>query len=237
MDRNLHPSLVRVYACPDEAYIAYFDETYTGVNEKGRSFYAVTVSIYRKEELEDLRADLIDIVDNLFNKGRPYWHTTEAIKTEEGKAKYEELLDYLSGNRDVSFITCQTSIRPRSDKQESSKKIAGPEENARRECFKELFGQFLNETANLQGLVFERRKRHEDNDRDKSFFNALKRGGHVPDLSRAWVSPYDEVALWIPDIVGMAYRHRLVMPSDPLGSHFDGYLADSTRVYEFDPPQ
>ncbi len=72
MDRNLHPSLVRVYACPDEAYIAYFDETYTGVNEKGRSFYAVTVSIYRKEELEDLRADLIDIVDNLFNKGRPY---------------------------------------------------------------------------------------------------------------------------------------------------------------------
>ena len=92
VDRNLHPSLVRVYACPDEAYIAYFDETYTGVNETGRSFYAVTASIYRKEELEDLRADLIDIVDNLFNKGRPYWHTTKAIKRKKGKENTKNCL-------------------------------------------------------------------------------------------------------------------------------------------------
>ncbi|MCM0017432.1 hypothetical protein [Corynebacterium diphtheriae] len=78
------------------------------------------------------------------------------------------------------------------------KKITGPEENARRKCFKKLFGQFLNQTENLQGLVFERRKKHEDNDRDKSFFNILKKDGYVPDLSRVWVSPYDGVALWVP---------------------------------------
>ena len=237
MDKNLHPSLVRVYACQEDAHIAYFDETYTGVNDAGRSFYAVTASIYRKEELEDLRTDLIDIVDNFFNKARPYWHTTEAIKTKEGQERYEELLDYLSCHSDVSFITCQTSIKPKTDNQESSKKITGPEENARRECFKKLFGQFLNQTENLQGLVFEKRKRHEDNDRDRSFFNTLKKDGYVPDLSRAWVSPYDEVALWVPDIVGMAYRHKLIMPSAPLGSHFDNYLSSSTYVHEFDPPQ
>ncbi|CAB0618489.1 hypothetical protein BU166_12070 [Corynebacterium diphtheriae] len=67
MGKNLRPSLIRVYACHEDAHIAYFDETYTGINDAGRSFYAVTASIYRKEELEDLRANLIDIVDIFFS--------------------------------------------------------------------------------------------------------------------------------------------------------------------------
>lgn len=171
MKKRLDPSLARIYGlADDEARIAYFDETYTGANEDGRSFYAVTATIYRKEELEDLRSDLVDIVDDFFNKNTPYWHTTEALRTAEGVQKFKELLQHLSSNNDVSFITCQTLVHPKTDEQQGSKKQIGPEENARRECFKEMFKHFLDETMNLKGLVFEKRKNHEDNDRDKSFF-------------------------------------------------------------------
>lgn len=174
MKKQLDPSLARIYGlADDEARIAYFDETYTGTNEDGRSFYAVTATIYRKKELEDLRSDLIDIVDDFFNKNTPYWHTTEALRTAEGVQKFKELLQYLSSNNDVSFITCQTPVHPKTDKQQSSKKLIGPEEDA----------------------------------------------------------------LWVPDIVGMAYRRRLIAPSSELGSWFNDYLCEHTRVHEFGPPQ
>lgn len=238
MGKDPHPSLVRVYNCSDDAQIAYFDETYNGEKDgEGNSFYAVTASIYRKSELEDLREDLIDIVDNFFDKPRPYWHSTEAIQTEEGREKYTELLTYLSEHGDVSFITCQTSIKPRVDEQETSKKVVGPEEDARRECIKKVFEKFLNQAPDLKGLVFEKRREEKDNDRDKSFLKSLAKEGKIPQLERAWVSPYDEVALWVPDIVGLAYRHKRLTPSTPLGSYFDNLLSESVRVYEFDPTQ
>lgn len=238
MEKGPHPSLVRVYNCPDNAQIAYFDETYIGAKDgEGNSFYAVTASIYRRDELEALREDLIGIVDNFFSKPRPYWHSTEAIRTEEGREKYTDLLAYLSENSDVSFITCQTSIELRTDKQEDSKKTVGPEEDARRECIKKVFEKFLNQEPNLKGLVFEKRREQRDNDRDKSFLKSLAKEGKIPRLERAWVSPYDEVALWVPDIAGLAYRHKRLMSSTLLGSHFDNFLSKNARVYEFDPPQ
>ena len=49
-EKRLDPSLARIYGlADDEARIAYFDQTYTGANEDGRSFYAITATIYRKK--------------------------------------------------------------------------------------------------------------------------------------------------------------------------------------------
>lgn len=238
MYKNLHPSLVRVYSCPNEGKIAYFDETYIALKDDAdKAFYAMTASIYRKDELEALRNDLIEIVGDFFEKPRPYWHTTEALHREGGWKKYEELLNYFSHWRDPSFVTCQTTIeRKPDDEQTHLKKELTPEENARRECLKQIFKQFLSKEPDLLGLVFEKRQSQEEDDRDKSFLKALRREVEIPD-KRAWVSPYDEVALWVPDIVGMAYRHKLVRPSTTSGGHFDRYLAASTSVYEFKNPE
>lgn len=235
MGRELHPSLIRVYDCSGEAKIAFVDETYTALRDEGKSFYALTATLYRRDELSTLREDLIEIVDDFFGTSRPYWHTTEALRTSSGRKKYTELLEYLSENEDISFVTCQTAIDPNVPVQTNSKKRTSPEEFARRECLKQAFKRFLNHDPDLQGVVFEKRQSNEENDRDRAFLKALRRRGEIPNLQRAWVSPYDEIALWVPDIVGMAYRHKRVFPSTSLGACFDRYLAGSTLVYEFDP--
>lgn len=234
VNRPLHPSLVRIYNCPDDGKIAYFDETYIALNEdSSKAFYAMTASIYRKGELETLRKDLIEIVGDLFRKSHPYWHTTEALQLEGGAEKYRELLNYFSQYGDPFFVTCQTTIERKSKgNQTHSRKELSSEENARRECIKQMFQHFLSKEPSLLGLVFERRQTQEENDRDKSFLKALKNEVKIPD-KRAWVSPYDEIALWVPDIVGMAYRHKRVQPSKTSGGHFDHYLAANASVYEF----
>lgn len=236
MQNRQHPSLARLYACRDDDLIAYVDETYLSLSEdEENAFYAITAAIYEKRELPSLRNDLIDIVNGLFNKPYPYWHSTEALRTARGRAVFEDLLSYIRDCEDKSFVTCKTKIDGSEVSNEPGRKTVGPEERARRACFGKLFEVYLQDLPSLSGLVVEKRETTEDDDRDRSFFKRLRKEGLMPSrVGRAWVSPSDEVALWVPDIVSMAFRRMLTHQGKPTSHLFEKYLSDVTDVHFFE---
>ena len=82
-------------------------------------------------------------------------------------------------------------------------------------------------------MIREQRKSQKENDRDKSFLKALSKQGLLPQhFGRAWVDPRQEIALWVPDTVGMAYR-RTRTHTDQTSDYFFDYLNEITEVREF----
>lgn len=237
MGKALHPSLARLYACPEDAEFLFIDESVLDPREQsGDSFYILTASKYQKRELAALRQDLIRSVDpELFpDKFPPYWHSTEALQTQEGREVFEDLLAYLFENRDPSIITCMMPIPTVStEKLKGDRRDLSPTENARRECLKVLFKEEQTKFGQLHGVIFEKRRTSQENDRDKRFLKALENKGIISSkLGRAWVTPRDEIALWVPDIVSMAYR-RTKTHADETSTLFSRYLEPIVTVYEF----
>lgn len=235
MKHSQHPSLDRIYGGNNDDEFLYIDETLLAPEEGAAdNFYIITAAKYSKSELQVLRDDLIKFADeNLFpGKRPPYWHSTEALQTSAGRDAFESMLSYLCDNSDQSFVTCKVGIEQDSN-ESSSKKSVGEVENARRDCLRELFSVVLPENPKVSGAVFERRQSNKDNDRDKNILRALTKDGVIPaSFHRAWVSPREEVVLWVPDTVGLAYR-RTRTHTDETSQYFSKYLKGITDVHEF----
>lgn len=212
-----HPSLIRIYGqAPEEAQVLFLDESYSTAQEGLKeSFYLLTAVQFAVDDLPVLRDDLVDLA------GGTYWHTTEALQSPHGTQKFEAFLDYFSCQKDPSFITCKVEL---------------PEgystEKARRRCLEKLLVEGASRVPNLQGVIFEQRNVARDNNRDRAYLKKLEGQGLIPaGLKRAWVSPRDEIALWAPDIIGMAYR-RTRTHQDATSRLFDSYLSSTARVFE-----
>lgn len=214
---GLHPSLARIYgtANPQSEFL-FIDESYTTPQEGLNSaFYLLTAVKFSYADLPGVRADLQDIACG------DYWHTTEALQTKEGTQTFEEFLDYFRSEADPSFITCKTSLTTRYNT-----------EDARQDCLRALLNLSVPSSEGLAGVVFEKRNVARDNNRDRKFLKVLEQEGVIPQsLGRAWVSPIDELALWAPDIVGMAYRRQRTH-SDSTSKFFNRYLAATAKVIE-----
>lgn len=161
-----------------------------------------------------------------------YWHSAEAMQSSQGCQRFEEMLKYLANNKDASILTCKTPIQPSKKQSGGGRKDVSHVENARRDCIRELLAWAVHEVNNLAGVVFERRATQQDNDRDRKMLKRLKKDGVIPqELIPTWVTPSQEQALWVPDIVCMAYR-RTRTHTDRTAQYFFEYLNDITEVRE-----
>lgn len=234
MSRQQHPSLARIYRqCSDNDEILFIDESFQIDDRYEESFYTIIAALYPYGQLEDLREDLREIISKdgyYLDRNYPYWHSTEAFLTPEGKRTFVDLLKYLSENEDSFFVTCQSPIPREEENKNNRRRQPTPEEQARRNCLKELLA-FTTSNFPIVGAVFEARKTSTENDRDKRILKNFS-GKVIPtNFQRAWVSPRDENALWVPDIVGMAYR-RTRTHSDITSQYFGAYIENHTRVKE-----
>lgn len=217
MSTALHPSLARLYRCNSHDEFLYFDETYTASEDPfhSQSFYALTAVQFRFDQLETIRADLEKIV------GSRYFHSTEALESSSGKETFKNLVRYFAQHEDPSFITCNINLGHGDNL-----------EDARRECLKKIVEKYAPGVPDLKGLIFEARREHKDNNRDRSFLKHLRQEGLLnPQLGTAWVSPSDERLLWAPDVICMAYR-RTLTHKDETAQYFSD-LESTTQVYEF----
>lgn len=229
MNKRTDPSLQRIYACDDEDIILYIDETYsTQEEERNETFYVLAASMYKKGDLDSLRGGLEDIV------GGDYWHSSEAMQTAQGREKFVAMLAYFSHYGDASILTCKTPIPPPKKPQKGGHAFATPHvELARKDCLTELLTWAVQEIDHLAGIVFERRTEEKDNNRDRQVLKHLAKDGIIPEnLARAWVSPSQERALWVPDTVCAAYR-RTRTHTDETASYFFDYLDRTVQVREF----
>ena len=77
------------YSQAGRASVAFIDETFDVDPAHPRHFYVMAAVVVQCEELDGLRAGLVDLA------GSSYWHTSEALRTEAGRERTREMLDYL----------------------------------------------------------------------------------------------------------------------------------------------
>lgn len=224
MTKYLHPSLVRLYsnAADDDTFL-YLDESYSvpDVYESG-SFYILTAVQFSYGDLEGTRKTLRDIAE------KDRWHTTDELRTSDGKERTVEMLEQLDSWGDEHLISVEVPLQ-----------AGGDLEEARGDCLRALVEHAYGETRSRhpKGLVFEQRLRKLDDDRDRRLVKRLRREGLLPrEAGVAWVSPSDEHLLWTPDITCMAYRRQITHKGrNETGDYFGTYLERHSTIIRARP--
>lgn len=224
MATYLHPSLFRLYsrAADDDTFL-YLDESYSVPDEyeKG-SFYILAAVKLSYGDLEGTRKALRDIAE------KDHWHTTDELRTSDGKERTVEMLEQFDSWGDEHLISVEAPLQSGNDL-----------EKARGDCLRALVKHVYGETRDDHptGLIFEKRLRKIDDDRDRRLVKKLRQEGLFPrEAGVAWVSPSDERLLWAPDITCMAYRRQITHKGrNETGDYFGTYLKQHSRIIHVDP--
>ncbi|MBC3185693.1 hypothetical protein H7347_03745 [Corynebacterium sp. zg-331] len=223
MSRLQHPSLVRMYGqgADDEDCFLYLDESYSIPDAyKDGAFYILSAAQVRHADLAGTRRELQKIV------GGGWWHTTDALRSTQGRTKTKKLLEQINAWADPYFITIATPLDERFDS-----------ENARRDCLRALISYVYSPAVSTtpRGIVFEARHHQKENNRDRRLVRLLREEGIMPaDVHVAWVSPAEECLLWLADLTCMAYRRQLTHQDDT-SRYFATYLEAHVHVIEVPP--
>lgn len=215
MSRPLHPSLARIYnRAPDDASVLLIDETYAFPNEGYTdTFYALTGSLIEVRLLEGTRRNLTEVA------GAKYWHTTEQMRTKAGRKKTLEMIKLCADFADPQYISVYERIEQSDNK-----------EHVRQDCIATLLAQAISTGANIHGFIFEARHLQSANDKDRNSLKRLRASNKIPRQTHsAWVSPSDEPCLWIPDLVGYAFR-RSRTHTDETQLWFGDHLAPHCTI-------
>ena len=190
--------LAKAYQFNGDRPVAYLDETYE--ERPGSStFYVMTAAVLQADQRDLVREDVTRIV------GRPYWHTTDALQSDEGRAKASELLQYL-GDPDGTEV-CLISRRSPIEPEDSSGELA------RADCLTRLL-KHLNDPGCVTGpvdlFVLETRLTRQMGNIDaRTRSEAIKSGAVAPSVKLFQTSPAVEPLLWLPDLVCSAYRQLI----------------------------
>lgn len=228
MAKQKNPSLARIYTLGNDAsHILYLDETYcTPKENKGETFYIITASFLQNKDIIPLREDLRHIA-----KG-DYWRSTAALNTELGRKKFTKLCQYMAQRQIASFIVCKEPI-PKKIKPKNPAHPPKPEDAVRQACLRKLLRWVNNEVDDISGIVFPERKPPKSNATVRNVLRGLEKDpSSLNDVPHAWVSPREEKALWLPDIVCTTYR-RTRTHSDGSENYFFDYLNDIVEIQEF----
>lgn len=224
MAAHLHPSLVRLYRdAADNDTFLYIDESYSIPDEyeKG-SFYILSAVKLRYADLDGTRESLRAIADS------DRWHTTEELRTSDGKKRTVEMLEQLHSWGDEHFISVEIPL-PNGD----------DHEKGRGDCLRALVEHSYRGAKDdyPSGLIFEKRLKKSDDDRDRHLIKALRAEGLLPkEAGTAWVSPSDEQLLWAPDITCMSYRRQIThREKDETGKYFETYLEQQSTIIRATP--
>ncbi|ARV85391.1 hypothetical protein LFT51_29210 (plasmid) [Mycobacterium intracellulare subsp. chimaera] len=211
-----HPVLDRAYASTAGA-VAYLDETFDyGEHGTGR-FYVFTAVVVERTELQLLREELRDIA------GGTFWHTTDELRTEEGRKKASEMLNFLGDGDEICVIAHHSRVGDDQDL-----------EAARRACLRGLASTLSVGAAPLRGsidlMVLEERNPRNRSNLDRKNIAVMRAEGLVHrSMQAVLTSPKYEHLLWLPDLVSSAYRGTFTRADDSLFSLIQ------QRVHVIDP--
>lgn len=224
MAANLDPSLVRLYrdAADDDTFL-YIDESYSIPDEYERgSFYILSAVKLRHADLDATREILRTTADS------DRWHTTEELRTFDGKKRTVEMLEQLHSWGDEHFISIEVPLPNEND-----------HEQARGDCLRALVEHAYGKTQDTypSGLIFEKRLKKIEDDRDRRLIKKLRKEGLLPqEAGTAWVSPSAERLLWAPDITCMIYRRQITHKGkDETGEYFETYLEKQSTIIRATP--
>lgn len=210
-----HPVLRGLYAnLAEYQKVVFLDESIDIADASDasstRGFYIVAGSVLMKDVLEDTRIRLRKIV------GGDYFHTTEALQTDDGTKTVHSLLRQCQKWDDNHLLVVKTRLAPGDNT-----------EHTRQQCLTALI---TNLDTNTRALIFEKRKTSKENNADQALIKKLRKTKVLSDQTRTvWVSPSDERLLWLPDLVAMAYR-RTITHTDETRLLFPQYLQQSTTI-------
>lgn len=203
MSQYLHPAQRAV----DDAYrrtrgaVALLDESYSAPAEAGAgrpTFYVFSSVLVRVKDMDVLRGGLVDIAESDF------WHTSDALKTEEGRTQTRTMLDYLAEGIEPCVITHRVSVDPEDS----------DAEDARKQCYQALAVALAAGRPGVWDpvdlLVLEERSQSNLKNRDQASHKELISTRQVPRQTRLLqTSPACERLLWLPDLVASAYRRTI----------------------------
>ncbi|MGH3638537.1 MAG: hypothetical protein ACRDUX_05855, partial [Mycobacterium sp.] len=113
--------LADAYQRAPGGYVAFLDETYE-VDQGTKTFYLLSGVVAHRDSFGELRDGLRDVV------GTSYWHTTEKLRTHEGREQAVEVARYLGDGPEVSLVALKRPL--------AIDDVVGDE--ARAECFAKL---------------------------------------------------------------------------------------------------
>jgi hypothetical protein len=173
--------------------VAYIDESYNTDRSFSQQYYILTAVIVQGSERDLLRDDLVEMV------GGSHWHTTQALRTADGREKTHRLLEYLAAEEgnEKCVLSVMITIHP-NDRDG---------EQARKQAFYKLFEEL---TPEIELFVLERRMNDAQAGIDANTKrDAIDAGICPPTTKMPQRSPAIEPLLWLPDLVCSAYRQRL----------------------------
>jgi len=151
-----------------------------------------------RDDLAGLRSGLRKVV------GGTFWHTSESLKTPEGRERAREVAEFLGdpeGN-EVGIVAIKTPV------------AEGAGDAARAACFQQVgkalcAGGGLLADGGVHLMILEQRRMQRNRSYDTSIVNDLRKGDVLCRRCRMiQVSPSAEHLLWLPDLVSSAVRHH-----------------------------
>lgn len=201
MSPYIHPARRAV----DDAYqrtrgpVAFLDESYQAPSDPQRdAFYVMTAVVVAVKNMETIRTGLGAIADT------NYWHTSEALKTDDGWAQTRELLGYLAEGIEPCVIAHRVTV----DADDTHA------EDARKHCYQALAVELATGRPGdwdvVDLLVLEERNQRNLKNKDQANHKQLVSAGRVPRHTRLLqTSPSCERLLWLPDLAASAYRRTI----------------------------
>lgn len=179
--------------------VAFIDETYSVDPHHANRFYVMSAVIVQPTERDALRATVRAMANTSF------WHTTDQLRTVEGRARVREILAFLADPHG-SEICVLSHVAPVGHSDTSG-------EVARAQALRALLSWCANDACPAgatTAFVMERRRLREEANTDAATKARALRDGLVPSRTGLiQVSPADESLLWLADAVCSAYRQNL----------------------------
>lgn len=192
--------LAQAYLRAPGGYIAFLDETFQldDAAADRPEFYMLSAVVVHRDDLVGLRGGLRKVV------GGNFWHTSDQLKTPEGRDRAREVAEYLGdpqGN-EVGIVAIKTPV------------AEGAGDAARAACFREV-GRVLCTGGTPLGddgvhlMILEQRRMQRNRSFDTSIVKDLRKEEVLCRRCHMMqVSPDAEHLLWLPDLVSSAVRYH-----------------------------
>jgi len=193
-------ALAQAYATVKGSSVAFLDETYDVDPVHKKHFYVMAGVVVAVGQLSSLRDGIANLA------GSNYWHTAEALRTEQGRLLTHDLLEYLGDPAGSETCVIRHTVEVKAGDRDG--------EAARKVCLEELLTYLAapgSHGAGVTLMVLERRRPS-----PAAAADAVTKTGLIADgiLTRAvqmlQISPRDEPLLWLPDLACSAYRQKIV---------------------------
>lgn len=196
--------------------VAFLDESYQapdGADPGRATFYIFTAVLVELKNLDELRSGLLDVA------GSTYWHTRDALRTDDGREQTRGLLAYLAEGLEPCVVAHRVKVDPDDHDAEESRKA----------CYQALAVDLASGRAGVWDpvdlLVLEERNQRNFKNKDQANHKELVSGQRVARNTRLLqTSPAHERLLWLPDLVASAFRRTITHADRTLYQLIEGQV-------------